>query len=142
MDTSIVPIPELLSPASHGPVELLVAGSQTAPDRHPALVYLARLAPGSRRTMRQALDSIADLLNSGRSDAETLDWASLRYQHTAAVRAILAERHAPATANKMLSALRGVLQKRGNSATWMRKLTTEPEICPRSGARACSAAGH
>jgi integrase len=59
--------------------------------------------------MRQALGVIADILSSGKASVEALPWASLRYQHTAAVRAALAERYAPATANKALSALRGVL---------------------------------
>jgi hypothetical protein len=36
---------------------------------------------------------------------DTLDWAVLRFQHTAAIRSQLAERYAPATANKMLSAI-------------------------------------
>jgi site-specific recombinase XerD len=80
-------------------------------DRHPAAVYLARLAPGSRRTMATALDVIAGLLTSYRCDMGTLDWGALRYQHTSAVRAILAELYAPATANKMLCALRGVLKE-------------------------------
>jgi integrase/recombinase XerD len=92
-------------------------------DRHPALVYLAQLSPGSRRTMRAALNTIAELLGvtpvihetsstRGRRVVETLlycDWASLRYQHTLALRTLLAERYKVATANKMLAALRRVL---------------------------------
>lgn len=85
--------------------------TQPPADQHPAAVYLARLAPGSRRTMREALDTIAGLLTSNRCDLQTLDWAALRYQHTAAVRAILAGLYAPATANKMLAAFRGVLKE-------------------------------
>ncbi len=71
---------------------LLVA---TPPDRHPAAVYLARLASGSRRTMGGALDVVAGLLTSYRCDKATLDWGALRYQHTAAVRAHLADLYAP-----------------------------------------------
>jgi hypothetical protein len=51
-------------------------------------------------------------LSRGRREVETLlhcDWASLRYQHTLALRTLLAERYKPATANKMLAALRRVL---------------------------------
>jgi len=61
--------------------------------------------------MRQALDTIAAELIAGRCDAMTLDWTQVRYQHTAAVRAVLAEKLAPATVNKMLSAVRGVLKE-------------------------------
>lgn len=77
---------------------------------HPAAVYLSQISAGSRRTMRQALDAIAGLLTDGNCDALTLDWAALRYKHTAAVRAVLEEKYAATTANKMLSALRGVLK--------------------------------
>jgi site-specific recombinase XerD len=80
-------------------------------DPHPAAVYLARLGPGSRRAMRQALDTIAAILTGGTFDADGPFWPALRYPHTAAVRAALAGRYRPATANKMLAALRGVLQE-------------------------------
>lgn len=91
-----------------------VSLSLTAPvplTEHPASVYLSSLAPGSRPTMKQALDAIASILTSNQCDALTLDWAALRYKHTAALRAILMEMYAPATANKMLSALRRVLKE-------------------------------
>ena len=61
--------------------------------------------------MRQSLDTIAGLLTASQADALMLDWSRVGYQHTAAVRAALAERFAPATANKMLAALRGVLRE-------------------------------
>jgi integrase len=104
--------------------ELLTAGAPLPADRHPALVYLAQLGPGSRRTMRAALNTIAELLGVApvvqepatasrrRREVQTLlfcDWASLRYQHTLALRTLLAERYKPTTANKMLAALRRVL---------------------------------
>jgi len=78
---------------------------------HPAAVYLSQLAPRSRRTMRQALNSLASLLTQGQCDAFTLDWAKLRYPHTAALRSILMEKYSPATANRMLCALRRTLKE-------------------------------
>ena len=83
--------------------DALPARTHAAADSHAALVYLSRLAPGSRRTMRAALDCIAGLLTKGREGATTLAWEALRYEHTQAIRAVLAERYAPATANKMLA---------------------------------------
>jgi hypothetical protein len=61
--------------------------------------------------MLQALNAIAALLTSGREDALSLQWWQLRYQHTAAVRSVLADKYAPATANKMLAALKGCLKE-------------------------------
>lgn len=80
-------------------------------ESHPAAVYLARLAPSGRRAQRAALTTIARLLTDGRADVASLPWQQLRYAHTQAVRQALAERYAPATANRTLSALRGVLKE-------------------------------
>jgi integrase/recombinase XerD len=77
-------------------------------DQHPAAVYLARLAPGSRRAMQQALEVVAGALSGGRATVETFRWAELRYQHAQALRSAVAEKYSPASANKILSALRGV----------------------------------
>ncbi len=81
------------------------------PALHPVAVYLARLAPGSRRSQKAALETMADLLTSGRIGIEELPWDRLRYQHTQALRAALAERYSPATVNRHLAALRGVLKE-------------------------------
>jgi hypothetical protein len=61
--------------------------------------------------MRHTLNAIARLLSGGECDAMTLNWAALRYQHTAAIRSVLMERYAPATANRMLCALRRTLKE-------------------------------
>ena len=78
---------------------------------HPAAVYLNSLGVGSRRAMLSSLNAIARLLTEDRCDAFTLDWSKLRYHHTAAVRTALKQRLAPTTVNKMLVALRRVLQE-------------------------------
>ena len=89
----------------------LVLTTPTPLTLHPAAVYLSGLTSGSRRTMQKALNAIARLLTSEQCDALSLDWSKLRYQHTAAIRAVLMERYAPATANRMLCALRRVLKE-------------------------------
>ncbi len=78
-------------------------------DRHPVAVYLAGLAAGSRRTQVGALRIIA-MLVSAEATEMTLPWWALDYAHTSAIRARLAETFAPATANRMLAALRGTLK--------------------------------
>jgi integrase len=80
-------------------------------DQNPALVYLAGLrSANSKRAMLHALETIADILSSGRQDARSLNWGALRFSHTAAIRAELSNRFKYTTANNMLSALRGVLK--------------------------------
>ena len=78
---------------------------------HPAAAYLAGLGNGSRRPQRQALNAITNIMTSGAiSDCLLMDWAAVQYTHAAIVRNRLAEVYAPATANRMLAALRGVLR--------------------------------
>lgn len=61
--------------------------------------------------MRQALDVMAGMLTNESADSLTLDWAALRYKHTAALRAALTQKYAPATVNKFLGGLRRVLKE-------------------------------
>lgn len=104
-------------------------------DRNPAVLYLSRLSEGSRRTMGDALVTIARTLRpevesslesarksdiSGRAgmlleEKRTIllstDWASIRYVHAQAIRARLCTTPfalAFSTVNRCLSALRGV----------------------------------
>jgi len=89
---------------------LMVTSTEATPlDQRPAAVYLARLAVGARRSQLGALRTMAHLLAGTDADAFTLPWHLLGYQHTQALRTQLDERYAPATANRMLAALRGVL---------------------------------
>lgn len=76
---------------------------------NPAAAYLAGLAPGSRPTMRTALTRIAEIAAPG-TPWDAVPWHQLRASHVGAIRAHLAETYAPATANRMLAALRGVLR--------------------------------
>jgi site-specific recombinase XerC len=100
-----------VSLAPEPPAEVVLVGRPIRADLNPAAVYLNRLGVGSRRTMRQALDAIAELVGGSELDADRFPWEQLRYQHTQAIRAHLIDRLAVATTNKHLSALRGVLKE-------------------------------
>lgn len=77
------------------------------PDRDPAHVYLASLAPSGRRTMAGKLAMISrEIL--GIHDPRLVPWHRLRYQHVAAIRTRLQEIYAPTTVNAALYAIRGV----------------------------------
>ena len=100
MSVSSLPIEAPLLPAS-------AAGHNTSP----VATYLGRLGPGSRRGQMGALNTIARLLTRGSADAQGIDWASLKYPQTAAIRVALSGRYAPNTTKRMLAALRGVLKE-------------------------------
>ena len=106
------PAPVLSEPTQAELARLALGWANVPPDRHPYRVYLARLpSPQSRRTMATAAEGIARALSGGVWGADALPWPALRYQHTAAIRAALAQRYAPATANRALSCLRGILRE-------------------------------
>jgi site-specific recombinase XerD len=98
-----------VAPAILVPPAIPIAGRPPG-DENPVLAYLARLSPGSRRTMRASLETIARLASAGHVGALGFPWWMLRYQHAEAIRGRLAEGYAPTTANKMLSAMKGVLK--------------------------------
>ena len=91
--------------------------------QNPAAVYLVGLKPSGRYTQRQMLNVVARLLGTPethkppeerKKKGEEItwlfcDWAAIRFQHVAAIRAKLEETEKPATVNKALAAVRGVL---------------------------------
>jgi len=80
-------------------------------DQNPVHAYLDSFGKDSQRTMRAALESIADILSHGKTAAEDLAWHLLRPQHVSALRGRMLKFYAPATANRYLCALRGVLKE-------------------------------
>lgn len=78
---------------------------------HPVLVYLSQLRAGSRRTMRGALETVAQIISEETLDAHSFPWSALRYQHTQALYTRLLERYSPATANKTMAAVCRVLEE-------------------------------
>jgi hypothetical protein len=74
---------------------------------NPAFVYLASLQPTGRRTMQATLAKVAALLGTS---LEAAPWGQLQYEHVQALRTKLAEMHKPATVNKYMAAIRGVMR--------------------------------
>src|SRR5438132_472198 len=88
---------------------------------HPVQAYLNALAPSSRRPQLSALDWIARR-STQVFTAETMPWQRLRRPHVLKIRGLLEDHYQPATANRMLSALRGVLRE-----CWQAQLMTTEE---------------
>ncbi len=79
--------------------------------KHPAAVYLASVAPGSRKSIACRLRTVARILTASQcSDIQAMDWSALRFEHTALVRSVLMGRYAPTGANSILAALKGVIR--------------------------------
>jgi integrase len=76
----------------------------------PAAMYLGSLGEGSRRTITQALTAIAAMVAGKDADPLKFRWERLDRSRTVQIRTDLKHDYSVATANKMLSALRGVLR--------------------------------
>ena len=72
-----------------------------------ALHTIAAIATGGTWVAEEGKQRLV----GGRATMETLPWHALRYAHTQAIRAALAEQFQANTANKMLCALRGVVRE-------------------------------
>ena len=90
----------------------LVLSSPQKLDQHPAAIYLAGLSTDTGRvSMKGTLEKIAAILTQGRATVAQVNWSKVRFQHATALRTrLLEEAYKPATVNKYLSALRGVLK--------------------------------
>ena len=90
----------------------LIRADQQPPESNPALVYLSSLAPRSRRVQASALSVVARLACGKPVPPSGFPWARLRYQHVQALRTKLCDGHfAPATVNRTLAAVKGVLKE-------------------------------
>lgn len=79
-------------------------------DRNPAVLYLASLASSSRSAQGGALRDLARFFG-GVDRPERFDWHRVTYEQATGARSWLAEKYAVNTANRYLSALRGVLKQ-------------------------------
>jgi site-specific recombinase XerD len=108
-------VEHVTSSTTANPLDTALATPTLLLDQHPAAVYLASLTSlRSRRVMEQSLRALTALITGEDPKIAqylALDWSALRYTHTAALRARLAATYRPATANRLLAALRGVLKE-------------------------------
>lgn len=90
------------------------------PSRDPVTVYLSRLATTSRRSQYAALRTVAAILapvpeGTAPPSPESIPWHALTYAHQQALRAKVAVAYdSPATANRILAAVRGVVRECAN----------------------------
>jgi integrase len=109
MDDIVVQPEDELQELLTVPAPVIISTSLIAPDQNPAIIYLGSLASKKgQRSQKQVLRVMADWMDG---TIETLDWSKLRYQHAAALRAKAIEcGYAPASVQKFMAALRGVLK--------------------------------
>ena len=109
-----VSVEVLDEPASPVPEPVPVVTAPEPLDRNPAAVYLAgKPSAVGRRGLQRSLDRAAEILTGGlTTDVLAVNWAEVRYQHVAALRAVLLDEDAkPATINHVIAAVRGTIRE-------------------------------
>jgi len=118
MADAIIPIPD--------PASTTLTPVYPRPERNPARVYIESLdSATSRATMLAALNQVAGLVHPG-ADVDSFPWHTLHFEHTVRIRSLLMEAdkkqlsrrdagedstgYRPATINKLIAALRGVIK--------------------------------
>ena len=89
-----------------------VAPSDTAPVQNPAAVFLDRLHPSGRRSMRRELDcAVAIFTDEAVTDAMAFDWSQISRRQVERLRSVMVDRNAAAgTVNHMLSGVRSTVR--------------------------------
>ena len=82
------------------------------PSAEPVGVYINnRLGIGSRCGQAEALAIVASFLLGRPAEAQEVDWPSIGYNQTSAIRGWLISKYRPATCKRILAAVRGVLKE-------------------------------
>lgn len=103
---------------------------------NPYVSYMAGLAAGSRPAMLYSLRAVLRRFFSWHADDERFPWCRLRYAHLVALRSWLRDEFAPATGNRVLSAIRGILREAFRfGAISERDYRTAVDVAPVRGIR-------
>ena len=106
------------------PVTPLVNVSPLHDVQAPVVLYLERLAPSSRQTMRYVLQDAADRLGVEDVTIDEFPWHHLQPGHiTALVAALRADGYAPNTSSLYVNAIRGVMNQ-----AWQQSLITQDHL--------------
>lgn len=90
----------------------------------PVVLYLERLAPSSRQTMRYVLQDAADRLGVEDAGIDEFPWHQLQPGHiTALVAALREDGYAPNTSSLYVNAIRGVMNQ-----AWQQSLITQDHL--------------
>ena len=99
-------------------------GLQLNQVRPPVSLYLERLAPSSRQTMRYILQDAADRLGVEDVSIDEFPWQELQPGHiTALVAALREDGYAPNTSSLYVNAIRGVMNQ-----AWQQSLITQDHL--------------